>query len=329
MTKNVGIDVGFGFTKSISQEKKYIFPSIIGESRPIRFESGLQDQNPLLRLVLELEGERYFLGDLASQQSDFLRSTLSKERLVSKESKILFMAALGLLIQEEMGIVNLVTGLPVDEYVEYREGLLRLLKGPHSFKINGESKILKVEEVRIIPQPFGTIFNHLLDAEGEIQNKTYAQIRLGVVDIGFRTSDFCVAHQLEFVDRLSSTSTVALKNAHDFVGRRLNEHFGINRSPYQLDQIMRSKTLSYNGRDHDISSMVELAYRMTAEKIISEIYSRWTDQWEMNQILITGGGGMTLFPYMKEQMKNCHLSEKSQFGNVKGYLKVANRSWSE
>lgn len=329
MIRNAGIDVGFGFTKAASQERDFIFPSVIGEARPIRYESGLKNENSINRLVLELEGTRYFLGDLASQQSDFLRSTLSKERLVSKESRIFFLAALGLINPEEMGIINLVTGLPVDEYVEYRDGIMELLKGPHSFKINGESKILKVEKVRVIPQPFGTIFHHLLNEAGEMENQEYGEVQLGILDIGFRTSDFCVAHRLEFIDRLSSTSTTALKNAHDFVGRRLNEQFGINRSPYQLDQIMNSKKLAYKGQDYDISSLVEEAYALTAEKILSEMNSRWTDQWEMNQILITGGGGATLFEYLKGRIKNCQLAQQSQFSNVKGYLRVAQRSWPQ
>lgn len=327
MSRNTGIDVGFGFTKLTGDGEEHIFPSIIGEARPIRFESGLKTSKALENLVLELEGERYFLGELANQQSNFLLSTLSKERLVSKESKILFLAALGILLKEEMGIMNLVTGLPVDEYVEYKESLQQLMKGPHSFKINEESKIIKIERIRVIPQPFGAIFHHLLNEKGEIENEEYGKMNLGIIDIGFRTSDFCVSNQLEFIDRLSSTSTIALKNAHDFVGLGLNERYGINRSPYQLDSIMRKQSIIYNGREEDISELVETAYRITADKIVSEINSRWTDKWEMNQILISGGGGETLFDYIQERVKNCRLAENSQFSNVKGYLKIAMRSW--
>lgn len=327
MIRNVGIDVGFGFTKFASDECELLFPSIIGEARAIRYESGLKDSETLENLVLELDGEQYFLGELANQQSDFLLSTLSKERLASKESKILFLAALGILNREEMGIINLITGLPVDEYVEYREELQNLLKGPHSFKINGESKIIKVERIRVIPQPFGTIFHHLLNEKGEIENSEYGQIHLGIIDIGFRTSDFCVSNNLEFIDRLSSTSTIALKSAHDYVGRGLNERFGVNRSPYQLDSIMRRRSIIYNGQEQDITDLVETAYRITTDKIISELNSRWTEKWEMNKIIIAGGGGKTLFNYIKERVKNCTLADSSQFSNVKGYLKIAARSW--
>ncbi len=329
MAKNFGVDVGFGFTKSIEREGKVLFPSVVGEAHDIRYQPGFNPRDPLNKITVDLEGDRFFLGRLAIKQSSLLRNTLSKERIISRESRALFLAALGILFDEEMGVANMVTGLPVDEYTEFKDQLQEMLLGPHNFRINGQNKIVRLGKVRVIPQPFGTVFNLLLTPEGEIADQKLGYSRLGVIDIGFRTSDFCVSDNLEFIDHLSSTSTVALKDAYDLVSRGLNEQFGINRSPYQLEESIREKKVGYQGSEVDIEELVEDAYSTVARKVVSEVVSRWPERWDLDRILVTGGGGITLFNYLAEELKNLQLVEKGQFSNASGYLKVARRSWGE
>ncbi|QTL96580.1 hypothetical protein GM661_00635 [Iocasia frigidifontis] len=322
---NIGIDIGFGFVKATDGQKQVIFPSVVGEGRNIRYNTGINDNSIMDNLMLQLEGNNYFVGNLANRQSDIVMSTLSQNRVNSIENEILFCTALGLL--DPLGGVNIVTGLPVNEYSDrFKEKLLETLRGYHQFSLNGSHHNIKVSNCKVIPQPFGTIFDQLLDDQGKILNPDYANITLGIIDIGFRTSDFAVADNLEYVDKMSSSSNIALSSAYKLIARELNAEYGITKPLYQLDQIIRDKQIIINGEEVDLASLKEKAFRLTAQNIISEVSTLW-NIWEIETILVAGGGGIALYDYLSSQLDNIMLVRAGQFSNVNGYFKMANRSW--
>ncbi|MTI62133.1 MAG: ParM/StbA family protein [Firmicutes bacterium] len=322
---NLGIDIGFGFVKATNGQKQVIFPSVVGEGRNIRYSTGINDTNIIDNLTLQLKGNDYFVGSLANRQSDIVMSTLSQNRVNSIENEILLCTALGLL--DPPTEVNIVTGLPVNEYSDrFKVKLLETLRGYHQFSLNGSSNDIKVNNCKVIPQPFGTIFDQLLDGQGKILNPDYANITLGIIDIGFRTSDFAVADNLEYVDKMSSSSNIALSSAFKLIARELNAEYGITKPLYQLDQAIRKEQITINGREIDLSPLKEKAFQLTAQNIISEVSTLW-NIWEIETILIAGGGGIALYDYLPDQLDNIMLVRAGQFSNVQGYLKMANRNW--
>lgn len=333
--RNIGVDVGYGFVKATTGSNKYIFPSVVGEAREIRYKTDLTTNSTLKNLIIEVDNEQYFVGDLAIRQSDLMQSTISDKRINSIENRVLFLTAFALLDGIGTGIskFNLVTGLPVDEYLQYKDLLIDKLTKDHVIKlVNGtknDNKLIQIERCKVIPQPFGTIFNKLLDDYGNIQDKELASMNIGVIDIGFRTSDYAVANKLEFVDKLSSSTTTALSTAYRIISRKLKEVYDINKPIHQLEEIIRKRSFTYNGKDVDISDLVDKALSLTAGNIVSEINSLWPDIWEMDRIYITGGGGLALGDYFNEYLDNYIVVPGGQFSNVEGYLKAAKRSFKK
>ncbi len=334
-TKNIAIDVGFGFVKATDGTQRYIFPSVVGEARDIRYKSGMGNDKVLDNLVVEIDDDKYFVGNLANRQSEFLISTQSQERVKSFENKVLFNTAISLLDGPGTGVsgFNLVTGLPVDEYKEYKNMLKEQLQGNHVVKLvnNGhvDGKKVRINQTRVIPQPFGTVFNKLLTDSGQVAENKYAAARVGVVDIGFRTTDFVVANNLEFIDKSSKTSKTAMSSAYNMVSRKLSEEYNIDKQIYQLENIVRNGGFTYGGDDINIDGLVKRAYSLVAQKIVSEINSLWTNLWEFDQLLVTGGGGIALYEYLKRLLdaEIDLLVDDGQFSNVSGYIKTANRSF--
>ena len=329
----MGIDIGFGFVKATDGKQKYLFPSVVGEAREIRYKTGLNTNSILDNLIVEVDNDKYFVGDLAIRQSDLIQSTISEKRINSIENRILFLTAFALLDGVGTGVsrFNLVTGLPVDEYLEYKNTLMKQLQSDHVVKFinNGKSnnKLIEIERCKVIPQPFGTVFNQLLDKYGNIQDKELASMNIGIIDVGFRTTDYAVANKLEFVDKLSSSSTTALSTAYKLISRKLKEHYDINKPIHQLDSIIRNGSFTYNGKEIDITDLIDKAFSLTVENIISEINTLWPEIWEMDKIFITGGGGLALGDYFKSYLDNYTIISEGQFSNVEGYKKVANRSF--
>lgn len=315
--------------------KDMYFLRLFGEAHDLRFNSELANNSILDNLIVDVGGYRYFIGELANRQSEFLLSTQSEKRTGSAESDILFKTAFVLLdgVSSQEVEFNLVTGLPVDEYKQFKEVLREQLLKNHYIKvIDGDSSIEKniiIKKCKVVPQPFGTIFNEMLTDDGGIKTESYVDSILGVVDIGFRTTDFVVTNKLEFIDKLSFTSSVALNTAYKLISRELKEQLNINKSIYQLDDIVQAGKIVVKGKQYDILELKDKAFNLAAQQIISEINSFWPQLWEFSKVLITGGGGIALFNYLKDYIDNCYLVHDGQFSNVNGYLKIANRFFKE
>lgn len=80
----------------------------------------------------------------------------------------------------------------------------------------------------------------------------------------------------------------------------------------QLDHAIRKESITINGKEIDLSPLKEKAFRLTAQNIISEVSTLW-NIWEIETILITGGGGIALYDYLSEQINNIMLVRSGQF----------------
>ena len=61
-------------------------------------------------------------------------------------------------------------------------------------------------QVRVIPQPFGSLFNLMMSETAELSDKRYVQEKIGVVDVGFRTTDYTVSDKTKYSGRGSGSS---------------------------------------------------------------------------------------------------------------------------
>ena len=220
---------------------------------------------------------------------------------------------------------NVITGLPVDYYSNFRDDWTELMLGMHAVKIdNGQqekSKIIKIEKLQIIPQPFGTLYDKILNNEGEIKDESYNDLKIGIVDIGFKTSDFAVADNLEFIDKLSSSSEIAMSTAFNFLTERFREKYLINKENYELDRVVETGILRVAGEEINVEEHINEAFSIVANKIATEINNIW-DKRELDKIILTGGGGEAISKFVLPKFGNMELVKGAQFANVRGYQKL-------
>lgn len=328
MGKNVGVDLGYGYVKTTDGEKEHVFPSVVGMGHDIKYRSDLSSHNRLLEnLMVSVDGKKYFVGDLAIRQSEIAARSLDQNRVEDRNVKVLLLTALGLYTEHENQSINMVTGLPTNYYASYKEAWIGTLRGSHRvvFHLGGaeREKALSIDRLRIVPQPFGTLYDRVLDDKGGILDEDMARLKVGIIDIGFKTSDFAFADGLEFIERMSSSSATALSSAYAIIAGRLREEMGIDKENYELDKIVERGEIRIAGRSHDISRIKREAFERVATKIITEVDSLW-DYRDLDLILITGGGGQALSEHLLAEFRNAALVDNPQLANVRGYLKLAN-----
>lgn len=329
----VAVDVGFGRTKGLSSSGRRIdFPSAIGSFRPIRFTSGMEERGD--NLAIDVEGQKYFVGRSALSQSEPI-ATIDPERTVGKEGMILLSAALHRLVETQSENIQLVVGLPVVHYEKLKESYQRMCRSiPLSSLISQSGEVLSrrffsVDHVKVIPQPLGTIFDALLDSDGQLADAKQAEGKIGVVDIGYNTLDLARVDRLELVNpRSTSFSGLGLFSAYRDLSDTLYRIHGVEVPPEKLESVVRLGSIKVRGKDEPIIEHWQKVCCDASSRILSRILSVWPDRWELDTVILSGGGALALGGQLVPQLGlSAVIAPNPSFANVSGYLKFARRAW--
>ncbi|MES1944660.1 hypothetical protein PC39_11112 [Salinisphaera sp. PC39] len=331
----IGLDIGFGFTKVTDGSRRTLFKSLVGEAPDIAFREPLvaaDGDAPSLHLALE--DEPYFVGDLAERQSSVRQYTLDQDQLIAEFSRRLGVAALAQLARDNEPL-HVVTGLPVRYYRRHRDSLARQLTGSHRVSLYGPdgketALTVKVEKVRVVPQPFGSLFGAMLNDIGKVSDTALAREKVGVIDIGFRTADYAVAERTRYSERASGTSEHGIAQAFELVAAALQEKSGVAVELYRLYQGVQDGAIKVRGRNYDLSGIRERTFERLARAVAGEVNRLWDQDWDIDTILLTGGGGSVLAPHLAPLVAGevrAVENEDARFNNVDGYWRYGVHLW--
>lgn len=331
----VGIDVGFGFTKAYNGRESIVFKSVIGEATDIQFHSHLGDDASTSNLHITLEGKSYFIGSYAELQSKTPEFTLDQEALVENFIKILAVTAAGLCCDSRQSI-NMITGLPVEYLRRDSKRLKEMILGTHEItfhKSNGkdETKRITIDDIYIIPQPIGSIFNLIFDDQGKIKDRQLAAQKLGVVDIGFKTTDFSIFDRLQYIERSSSTMDTGISKCFAVIADKLKQESNINLELYRIFKFIDSGKIKIRGKEYNITNLKKKVYTHAAAAIASDINRMWENDWDIDSIILSGGGSVELAEYLSSSIKGHVIPVQDdmdpRLNNVLGYRKFGQHKW--
>ena len=335
----LGIDIGFGFTKATNGTDTVIFKSLFGDASDIQFWADFGDCRPSDHIHVTIDGKSYFIGDLAEQQSSVLNYTLDQEKLITDFVHIMTLTVAGMLIKNGGNInvpVNIVSGLPIGFYKAHHRRFNEILTGHHSVTYHAHdgretTKEIYINKVRMLPQPLGSLLDLVMDANGKIVNETLANQKVGVVDIGFRTSDFTVMDHLRYIDRASRTMDTGISKGFAVIADKLREKCGISVELHRLFKAVDTGSIKYRGRDFDIRKIREQVYTQLASAIANDVDRLWTDDWDIDTIVLTGGGCRELAghlqPHISGNVIPIEANVDLRLKNVMGYAKYGHYVW--
>ncbi|HHY01230.1 MAG TPA: ParM/StbA family protein [Methanothermobacter sp.] len=332
------VDVGFGRVKALSEDRQLEFPSVVSSFRPVRYSTGINQADPVERLCCEYAGRKYFIGDIVFKQADAM-VTMNAERFTRPEGLALMFSALALLSGADSETLNLATGLPVSDFAGKKDVYRQALLGRHYIKLvnpdgSGERVFnLHVADCRILPQPMGTVFDRVLNDAGELVNKRLAAGNVGVLDIGQNTVDLVRVDGLEFVDGQSdSFSDLGLFDAYGLLYREIKDIYNVEIPPARMEKYLQNNFIEVDGYRQNIAGIKQRVFAAHAERIVSRALNLWRDAWQLNSIIVTGGGAAILGDYISRQLNRPGQVElvdrdRATLSNANGYLKLARRVW--
>ena len=334
----IAVDLGFGFTKATNGLQSIVFTSVVGEADDRQFASqSLVQPSADDHLHFAFESGPVFVGEMAERQSNVRSFTLDQDRFVSELSMPLTLAALARLARAGEPI-GLVTGLPISEYSRWQSELARQLAGRHSFTslspTGAEERIdLDIAEVQVMPQPFGSMYNLLLNRHGGIADRRLMQEKVGIIDVGFQTADFTVSDRTNFLDRSSHSTDSGIARAFSLIAAKLREKSGVSIEVYRLHEAVEQGRIKIRGNTYDLQKLTDHVMGQLATDIASSANDLWTDDWDIDSIVVSGGGGAVLSPYLTPLVQGRVVAVQDgkdhRLNNVDGFLKFGHHVWSD
>lgn len=334
--KILGADIGFGYSKATDGRLFQVFKSVVGEAADIQFAESLLPVAQLAPRHLEIGGQGYFIGELAEAQSRGRGFTLDPGQFIANYAKTLALAAIAPYASNG-DPTRLVTGLPISFFRRHKDQLTQILQARHTLTVvhqNGtrEEKQIVIDKVRVIPQPFGSMFNLMLNDIGKPSSQRFMSEKIGIIDIGFRTADYTISDKTRYSERGSGSSDSGISAAFAAIAAVLQEKSGVSVELYRLTDAVAKGVIKIKGKRYDLTKVTEQAYQHLASKVASEVNLLWSDDWDIDAIVITGGGGATLAPFLVPLLEGEVLpmpaDTDARMNNVFGYWKYGMHLWS-
>ena len=232
----LGIDIGYSNLKLAygpqgAEPKVLLRPAGAAPADRLGEKIGGNGEEDFLRVLVN--GEPFVAG-LSPDRAELWSRELHEDYPSTNSYRALFHA--GLLLSELDQIDLVVTGLPVNQYLnpELRERLAAQMQGEH--QITPRRKIT-VSKVKVVPQPVGGFVDHVwsLQDATEIEDS-----RVLVVDPGFFSVDWVLISNGELRRQSCGTSLEASSVILDEAVRLIAEDFGGNVGRERLEHTLRN-----------------------------------------------------------------------------------------
>src|SRR5699024_2605482 len=126
-----------------------------------------------------------------NHNGNFIDTIHFEDRYNTREFKLLSDFAIAELAKDfdeaKDGILEVIviTGVPTNDFNEEAvKNIMRVLNGDHNITVNETSLNIRVKEVKVIPQPVGTVYSEILDNEGYIKKEDFLEEHITIVDVG-------------------------------------------------------------------------------------------------------------------------------------------------
>lgn len=316
MMRLFAYDAGVLWLKATDGVVEFAQPSVIGPKADLLFEP------PADYLALHEGGQAHFVGHSAVDQSRFRRWLRQDDKARSTEYRAMMMTAAGSVLGSGHHTVGFVCGLPISHWnqKETVAGVVRGLsgtlysvsRGSHAYNV-----CLHIEDVMVLPQPYGSIADATLNRTGESSPKLVetrrglidlAVSRALVVEVGSHTCHLLVVDRMKPLVSESKCLPYGIAAAYEAIGA------GLNGLPaWEVDRRLREGTLKTDG-----TAFRDLAVAITAE-------ARGMNA-NVDLYFVSGGGGERLYPYLLDKEPKL-LHDRPFFGNLWGFWKLGARKW--
>jgi plasmid segregation protein ParM len=176
------------------------------------------------------------------------------------------------------------------------------------------------------------MYELVLGENGEIVDRRMMQEKVGIIDVGFQTADFTISDRTNFLERGSRSTDSGIARAFTVIATKLREKSGVNVEIYRLYDAVEQGRIKIRGNSFDLQKLTDHVVSQLATDIATEANELWADDWDIDTIVVTGGGGAVLAPYLSPLVHGRVLpvdnAKDYRLNNVNGFLAYGRHLWS-
>ncbi|KKC28804.1 ParM/StbA family protein [Caldanaerobacter subterraneus] len=329
----IGLDLGYGYVKGVNEAgKTVVFPSLIGNAYErnlkILFENGFERKIDNMHLII-MNGQKqeYFVGELARRESRNVSYAFDEDKINHPNTKALIAASCLLLFPEDGRPVHLVTGLPLEQYIHKKEEFKEMLKDYKTiacFKGDERVKGIKFDKITIFPQAAGAVYFAVME---DLHRYLVKGSYLGLVDIGFKTTDFIVflvEDRLVLREDLSGTIDLGISAVYNAADKLFTQKTGSKLDVPELMRLTADGKIFFKGKQLNFTEELKNIKAETARVIKDRLKAVWGNKLDFfNTVFLAGGGSKDLQEFLNDIYENTVIVKDPQLANARGFLKVA------
>lgn len=308
--KIVGLDIGFGYTKIATEDGCTRFPSVVGSDDGRIMQNLKRGGEGTGEGAVCIEGERFIVGENAIKHSEHLFSAREKDWISSIAYRALLKYAYESIAFQNGEDVLVVTGLPVNHYKQCGKRLAETVKSV-------ADRIISVE---VLLQPMGSYFDCLMDFDGYIKDEAFKESRNGIIDIGYFTTDLITMEDLEFVKKRYTSHENGVSTAYQRIAQEIYDTYSLTKESHEIEKVIRDGFVKVFGKKVDVKNIIDKHLDALSLEIYSKAKDLWREGTDIDTIIITGGGAITLKKSL-DFYNHIRFIDDSQYANVRGYLK--------
>lgn len=316
----ISIDLGYGYTKAVTNQKKIIFPSVIAPAQESTADFGKSlDYLLEYRNKDEITKHQLFVGDLAAKGSRVPVASLKRTKFTQQESIAMTLTAAYLLECEKQ--THLVLGLPLAYYKsQYRDVKDVFQRVAAYISVNkGPERFISFSRVNIFAQGAGAVY-----AQSDLPEKGL----VGLLDIGYYTTNCilfeCTPEDLEPLKPYNLTIEIGVSTALKYYSEKMGQLTGAPISLIDAQYLWKRRHFLFRGVAIDSGSIISEAKKAVVSSLTESVMNIWSEKIDrMDDLLLSGGGSLEFNNEIKKVFPLARLVKEPQFANALGYLELA------
>ena len=334
MSKTIlAVDVGYGNTKLVwgaarDESCELLFKSIAPTTR--QSDDAFADfSQPMDRVAIGVNNRNFLVGPeayLTGSASAILNNDYIKhdEYLALLRGAMYYMMKKSGTIKQK--IDGLVVGLPISNFNEHRDALLKLAIGIHTLptpvglrSTHGSTFDVLVDKVLVLPQPIGALRNY----SGNLQTGDNS-VSL-IVDPGYNTFDWVIAYGMRPDMQRSGSFDGGVAHIFREVSVQAGKTLGIGVIDFvQCEDALNTGVLLHKSRSYPFEQFKGIAEVAGAE-IVNKFVSALDVTRPFERIVMAGGGAKFYVAALRKRFPDFEIvaSNDSVMANVRGFYAFA------
>lgn len=322
----VGVDDGYAETKIVlpnGQRLRLPSQARAGESQSIQLQSGqsarvfgyMTDEGPFVAGALENSDATAFDGYPVSAMNRVVVAHALREAGLTGEDR-----------------VAIASGLPVRRYYRQQAPNKTLIENKRANLLKNDvfasdgTALARIVEHEVLAEGVAAWIDYVMqrNSQGHLEvNPGLAQEKIGIVDIGGRTTDIAVVQDWEMDAGRSSTLDVGMIDIRDIARQEIEGKHDVSLTDAQVLQGISEGAIQLFGRNIDVSEAVRRAEQTTVNRIRTETLRCLGNGSDLNRVIFVGGTVMALEARITGWFEHQIVGAAPAYANASGLQKSA------